>query len=61
MQLDTRSPEASNKKDRKKRHDRLRRRNGMEIVYCTVVFEDNTQFVLCAYSVVTDLALKNGR
>ena len=33
----------------------------MEIVNCTVVFEDNTQLVVCAYSVVTDLALKNGR
>ena len=33
----------------------------MEIFYCTVVFEHNVQFVLYAYSVVTDLALKNGR
>ena len=32
----------------------------MEILCCTVAFEDNSQFILCPYSVVTDLALKIG-
>lgn len=32
----------------------------MEILCCTVTFEDNSQFILCPYSVVTDLALKIG-